>query len=189
MSRLALVALVLGVLATASAAVTSALFTDRSENAGSAFSAGTVALQDDDAGSALFGLSGMDPGDAPETRCVVVTASGDLPAVVRLHGTTGGGGLDPYLRVKLTRGAMPPSSSCADFEPDLADHRGLGPGVVFDGSLQAYPDDWASGIADPGATWAPGEAHAFRFEISLVADPAARGRTATQTFSWEARST
>src|SRR5829696_5162970 len=68
---------------------------------------------------------------------------GSLASTVRLYGTTGGSGLADYLNVKVTRGTQPaPSfSSCAGFTADAADHRGLGAGVLYDGTLTGFADD------------------------------------------------
>jgi hypothetical protein len=39
---------------------------------------------------------------------------------------------------------------------------------------------------DVGRSWAPGETHAFRFEITLSGRPAAMGPSAGADFRWEA---
>lgn len=182
----------LGVGVTLAGAGTYAAFTSTTTNT-SAFSAGTVVLTDNDAGTALFSLSGMAPSDPTTTRCIVVTYSGSLPSTVRLYGTTGGTGLATHLNLKVTRGtiASPSGSSCTGFTADAVNHRSLGAGVLFDSTLAAYPDDYATGLVDATTatpeSWTTGEARAYRFDVTLADNDAAQGKDATQVFTWEAR--
>ena len=101
----------------------------------------------------MFNLSGMDPVDPVEQRCIVLTYTGSLASTVRLYGATGGSGLADYVNLKVTRGTQPaPSfSSCGGFTADAADHRGLGAGVLYNGTLTGFADDYASGLVDPVA--------------------------------------
>lgn len=186
--------LAVGVLASVAGVGAFSAFSATTDNSGNTFQAGTVAIGDNDAGSALFNVSGMDPSDPPRTRCIVTTYTGTLPSTVRLYGATTGTGLADYLNVKVTRGTIssPTFSSCAGFTADAADYRGLGAGVLFDGTLQAYPDDYGAALVDPATgapeSWTTGEAHAYRFDVDLQNNDAAQGKDATQTFTWEARS-
>ena len=52
-------------------------FTDTTQSSGSTFSSGTVHITDDDAGSAMFALTGMVPG-SQAIKCINVTNSGDV---------------------------------------------------------------------------------------------------------------
>ncbi|HET6771500.1 MAG TPA: hypothetical protein VFH75_07665 [Actinomycetota bacterium] len=153
-----------------------------------------VELTSDDGGLAMFFLEGVAPGDPPATSCLQVSYTGSVPVTVRLYGMTTGTGLDPYLDLTLTRGTLPAltAGSCSGFAPDTANHIGAGPGVIYRGSLRDYPDEYSGGLVDREAGgpewWADGERHAYRFQISMRDDNAAQGRTAGQTFVWEARS-
>ncbi len=167
-------------------------FSDLTTNPGNTFTAGTVTIGDDDSGAAMFnGLSNLKPGDSA-TRCLAVTYNGSVPASVRLHGTTGGTGLDSHLQLQVTRGAKSSAfSGCSDFTADSTTYlAGKPAGAVYDGTLAAYPDSWAGGIVEPVTgspeTWIAGESHAYRFEITVLNDIAAQGKTATQTFRFEA---
>lgn len=162
-------------------------FSSSSANRGNAFTAGTVRLSDDDSGAAVFSLSGMRPGTAT-TGCIVVRSTGSLRSSVRLWGTVTGG-LAPFVRLKVERGTNTAAfPGCSGFAPDPADHRSLGPGVLFDARLDTYPATPASGIADPGAPWRPDETHAYRLTATLVDDPAAQGLSSNLTFRWTAES-
>lgn len=186
----ALAAIVLGGLAVGS---TWSAFNHLSSNPDNSYTAGTVTLGDDDAGSAMFNsLTNLKPADS-FTRCIVVTYSGSLPASVRLHGTTGGTGLDEYLSLTVTRGTKSTAfSGCGDFAADGTTYiSGKPAGVVYDGTLAGYPDSSAEAIVDPVAgspeTWTESESHAYRFEITVQNNTAAQGKTATQVFRWEAQ--
>lgn len=174
---------------------TRAAFSDTTLNAGNGFTAGTVKIDDNDAGSALLSLSDATPG-ATDTGCIKVTYNGSLDSTVRVFGTTTGSGLDQYIDLKVTRGTYssdPGFDSCSNFTADPTDHIGSGSGVVYDGTLQGFPDSYAAGLVDPtsGApeTWTAGEVHVYRFTVTLQDDAGAAGLDATQTFTWEARNT
>jgi predicted ribosomally synthesized peptide with SipW-like signal peptide len=175
--------------------VTWAAFKATTTNSGNQIRSGTVALADNDNGSAVLALSAAEPG-ASDSGCIEVTFNGSLASNVKLYGTTSGTGLDPYLELKVTRGTYTPSNpgfdSCTNFQPDATDYIGSGAGVVYDGTLQGYPDDYAGGIVDPPAggaeSWTNGEIHVYKLEVSLRHNLAAQGLNATQQFTWEARS-
>ena len=173
--------------------VTLAAYTSDTPSSGNRIEAGSVDLRDNDSGAALLSLSGAIPGDT-DSGCIKVTYQGSLPSTVKLYGTTGGTGLDQYLSLKVTRGTYsgsdPGYDSCTGFQPDATDYIGAGPGIVYDGTLQDYPDDYATAVADPPggpATWTTGEEHVYKLEVTVQANLAAQGKTATQTFTWEAR--
>jgi hypothetical protein len=172
---------------------TLAAYTADTPSSGNRIEAGSVDLRDNDSGGALLSLSGAIPGDT-DSGCIKVTYQGSLPSTIRLYGTTAGTGLDQYLSLTVTRGTYsgsdPGYDSCTGFQPDATDYLGAGPGVVYDGTLQDYPDDYAAAVADPPgapATWTTGEQHVYKLEVTLQANIAAQGKNATQTFTWEAR--
>ena len=125
-------------------------FSGTTADAGNSFQAGTVTLTDDDSTSAMMTLGGMRPGDG-DSACIMVTYTGSLPASVRLLGTTTGSGLAPFLDLKVTRGTKPAGTfdSCTGFTADATDYAGQGAGVMFNGTLDSYPDSYAAGVLDP----------------------------------------
>jgi hypothetical protein len=189
-SRLALTALVLGLLGTIAGAGTWSAFSATTDNAGNSFASGTVAIGDDDSGSAMLSLANAKPGDS-DAACIVVDYTGSLPASVKLFGSTGGTGLAQYLDLRVVRGTKSSGfDACGDFSPDGTDYIGSGPGVIYSGTLQGYPDGYAAGVADaPGVseTWTSGETHAYKFVVTVQNDGAAQGLDASQVFTWEAR--
>jgi hypothetical protein len=188
------IAVAVAALLPAAGGATYAAFRATSSNAGDRIEAGSVRLSDNGDGSALVSLAGAVPGNTT-SACIQVTYDGSLPAAVRLHGTTSGGGLDQYLDLKVTRGTYSPSApaykSCTNFQPDATDYIGAGNGVVYNGTLQGYPDGYASGLVDPTSgspeSWTAGEVHVYRLDVTLQQNFAAQGKDAAQVFRWEAR--
>ena len=174
--------------------VTWAAFTATTANSGDEIRSGTVKLDDNDSGSAVLALSAAEPG-AADSGCIKVTFDGSLASTVRLYGTTTGSGLDQYLELTVTRGSYSPTDpgfdSCTNFQPDATNYIGAGAGVVYDGTLQGYPDSYAAGVVDPLSggpeSWTNTESHVYRLEVSLRHNLAAQGLNATQEFIWEAR--
>lgn len=191
--RLLAIGLALAAVALTGAPAVYSAFVATAPTTGNSISSGTVQIADNDSGTALLSLSNAVPGDS-DTGCIKVTYGGSLTAGLRLHGTTTGTGLDPYLTLTVTRGTYtsdPGFDSCTNFQPDAADYIGAGQGVVYDGTLQGFADDYATGLVDPEPatpeSWTNGESHVYRLRIALGSDSAGQGKDATQTFVWEAR--
>jgi hypothetical protein len=188
------IAVAVAALVPAAGGATYAAFRATSANNGNKLEAGSVKLSDNGDGSALVSLSGAVPSDTT-SACIQVTYDGTLSATVRLHGTTSGGGLDQYLDLKVTRGTYSPSTpaykSCTNFQPDATNYIGAGSGVVYNGTLQGYPDDYASGLVDPTSgspeSWSAGEVHVYKVDVTLQQNFAAQGKDAAQVLRWEAR--
>lgn len=191
-SKLLVSAAVVGLLAAAVAAVVHSSFTSTARNTGNTFEAGSIALADDDAEQVLFDLHGLKPGTPIAPKCLTVSfaSTGSLTSAVRLYGATTGALADD-LDVTLTRGSFPDGkpagNACTGFAADSADHAGKGAGVLFAGTLDAYPDSWAAGIADPRTTWHAGDAASYRIDVALADTDEAQGATATHAFAFEAR--
>jgi hypothetical protein len=192
-AKLLAIALVTAIAAGAGS-YTFAAFVATTGNTGNSISSGTVSVSDNDSDTALLALTTALPG-ATDTGCIKVTYNGSLGSAIRLHGTTGGSGLDQYLDLRITRGTYtlpePGYDSCTNFQPDSTDYIGAGAGVIYNGTLQGFPDSYAAGLTDPTAgtpeTWTNGEAHVYRMQVTLQNSQGAEGLTATQTFTWEAR--
>jgi Camelysin metallo-endopeptidase len=171
--------LVIGVLGST---VTWSAWTTQTRNRGNTFAPGTVDISTNATGSSLFSVPALVPGTIAN-RCVQVRNSGTLPAGVRLYSRiTASTGLQAYVRMKVTRGTVSPTSSddCSSFTPD-------GSGTLFDGLISGFPSDWAGAIVDPTTSWAPGETHAYMFTTVLLDDNAAQNKTLTETLVWEGR--
>ena len=163
----------------------------QSRNPSNAFSTGTVVIGDNSSGSTLFTLSAADPGSSA-SGCIKVTSTGSVASTVRLYGSNSGS-LASYITLTVTRGtdSAPSYASCTNFTADATNYLGSGNGVIYSGTLSAFPTSYASGIVDPLAaspeSWTQNEAHSYKVTATLVNDNAAQGLSATATFTWEAR--
>jgi hypothetical protein len=146
------------------------------------FGAGTVYLTSDGGGS-LFRMPNRGPGSTAISYATI-SYQGTLPVTVRLYGSTSGTGLARFLTLTITRG----TGEGRRFVPDPIDYVDAGPGVVYRGTLAAFPEDYARGIEDP-ETWEESESHSYRFEAMIADDPRIEGLDADASFSWEARNT
>lgn len=185
--------LAVAVLGAAGGSVTFSAFNGQTSNATNTLATGTVSIADNDNNVAMMGFSNALPGTS-DTSCLTVTYNGNLSSNVRLYGTTTGTGLDPYLNLTVTRGTFstaPGYDSCTNFVPDATNYTGAGSGVIYNGTLQAFPDTYAAGLNDPTTaapeTWTSGEIHVYRFQVNVAENVAAEGKNATQAFIWEAR--
>jgi predicted ribosomally synthesized peptide with SipW-like signal peptide len=161
---------------------TYSVFTDTTDSSGSTFSSGTVHITDDDAGSAMFALTGMVPG-TQAIKCINVTNAGDVPFSNVALSAAGSGALAGALQVTIDKGTGATGgagSSCTNFSATST-------GVVS-GLLDALP----TGVApfDDGSSWAVGATRSYRVTVQL--DPLAassfQGKTASLDLTWMASS-
>lgn len=183
--------LVLGVVACIAGAGVFSAFSSQTENPGNVITAGTVTLEDNDGGSALYALTGAKPGDS-KASCIKVTYKGSLPATVKMFTTSTIGELGPYVNLQVEAGtqASPSFPSCEGFTP-----YGTG-GTVYEGTLSAFAtanNSFANGIAtDPTgqSKWETDDSVVYKFTATLSASApeAAQGKTTgTHAIRWEAQ--
>ncbi|MFQ1002663.1 hypothetical protein [Modestobacter sp. SSW1-42] len=151
-------------------------------DAGDSWAAGTVSLADDDSGAALFSAAGLKPGSSG-AQCVAVTATGTLPATVRLYvtGLTATNGLSAHLNASVSWGTGGSFGNCAGFTQQ---------GVLWSGALSAFPaTTWATGLGSWATSGTPGEVRVYRISwtLSTTAPETVQGGTAAGTFTWEAQ--
>jgi len=92
-------------------------FTGTTRNSGNNWATGSVALSDDDSGSARFQATGMVPGDH-DTKCIKVTANATVPGVVKgyaVNPVLSPQGLQDHIKVSVREGSGGGFGSCADF--------------------------------------------------------------------------
>jgi predicted ribosomally synthesized peptide with SipW-like signal peptide len=192
--KLALSALVLGVVGLVAGLGAFSAFSSVTTSAANSFTAGTVALADNDAGSAMLALTNAKPNDASES-CIAITYTGTLDSAVRIYGSVSGS-LNQYLTVTVTRGTQSPvtfGSACTNFTADATNYIGQGAGVIFSGNLSTFTaSSWANGLADPAVgggneTWTTNEVHVYKFAVTLQNTTAAQGLSGSASFTWEAQ--
>lgn len=167
---------------------TSAAFGGSTQNTGNSLRAGNVAITTDLAGSALFSITNLAPG-ASGMRCVDVTYSGTVPAVVRLgadyNAADPASALAPYLDFSIQE-VDPAAAACG-----IAGSAGAGYIAASQTTLKAKIDTLKATPAD--LNWTPGGSGSvtkrYRFVYSLPGDNAAQSQTARVDFTWSAAST
>ena len=179
-------ALVVGVLGTVAAGGVFGLFSATTQNAGNEISTGTVALSDNDNGSAMFNVQNAKPGDS-WTRCIKISYAGTLPADVRQYIQAGPTLVGQYMTVKIETGTQAVSTfpDCTGFVSATTN---------YDGPVANYTAfDFASGtVQNPLAKtfWDPGDSIVVRTTLALSAampDSAQGSSAGNVTVVWEAR--
>ena len=159
-------------------------FSASTSNPDSNWTAGSVALSDDDNNTAMFSAGALKPG-ATGSKCIAVTSNGTLPATVKLYGTSYAttNGLAPNINLVVEEGTGATSGSCAGF---------TGGSTVYSGALSAFGTT-KTGFATGVGSWAPtgtgSETKSYKITYTLSASTpdSAQGGTATLGFTWESQ--
>ena len=177
---LALVAVSLLVLNSSRAA-----FSDTADSTGNSLAAGTVDLVDDDAGSAMFTVSNMAPGDST-TECITVTYSGSIadPAAVRVYSGsyTDSADLGSFLNLTIEEGSGGSFGDCSGFT--LENTIELGSTLA---TFDATQTDYASGAG----VWDPSGRHHMASDSSKIrrelgySELVSRREALRRTITWE----
>jgi predicted ribosomally synthesized peptide with SipW-like signal peptide len=183
--------LVLGIVACIAGAGVFSAFSSQTDNPGNVVTAGTVKLEDNDGGSALYSLTAAKPGDT-KTSCIKVTYVGSLAATVKLMTPSTIGELGPYVNLKIEAGtqATPSFPSCTGFAA-----YGTG-GTVYEGTLSAFAaanNSYANGISTfpTGKTkWETNDSVVYQVTATLSssAPDSVQGKTTgSHIIRWEAQ--
>lgn len=159
-----------------------AAYSATTHNATDTWTTGTVALSDDDNGTALSTASGLRPGSTA-SRCLVVPSTGTTDATVRTCGQdlTSTTSLASWPRLSITQGAGGGAGSCTGFTP--------GSGGTWSSTLASFPTSYGAG----GSPWVlDGTApETRRYQVTYTVDPNAPNSTqdasAAVTLIWEAQ--
>ncbi|ROQ30282.1 hypothetical protein EDF46_3597 [Frondihabitans sp. PhB188] len=164
-----------------------AAFSATTSNAASNWSAGSVALTDDDANAALFTVTGLKPG-LTGANCIAVTSTGSLPSAVKLYATNTAttNALSSYLSVSIEQGTGGGFGSCTGFTP-LATTPSLFAGTLA--ALGTANTGYATGLGSWTPTGTAPETRVYRITYSLAASTpnSAQGGTASLGLTWEAQ--
>ena len=163
-------------------------YSDKTSNPTSSWTSGTVALSDDDSSTALFTATNLKPGSTGE-KCIVVTSTGSLPAVVKLYGTGAATtkALSSSLNLTITQGSGGSFGSCTGFTA-------LTSGAsVYTGTVAGFASA-ATGYSSGAGSWttaggAASESRTYKISYSLAdnAPDSTQGGTASLGFTWEAQ--
>ncbi|GEP35334.1 hypothetical protein NSZ01_31020 [Nocardioides szechwanensis] len=94
-----------------------AAFSGTTRNSGNDWSTGSIALTDDDAGSARFQVTNMLPGQT-QTKCITVTATTTAPGTVKayaLNAVASTSGLESAIKVTVNTGDGGSFADCTGF--------------------------------------------------------------------------
>jgi hypothetical protein len=183
--------LLLGIVACIAGAGVFSAFSSQTENPGNIISTGTVTIEDNDGGTALYTMSAAKPGES-KSSCIKVTYKGSLPATVKLFTPSTIGALGPYVNLKVEAGTQTSSTfpSCTEFTP-------LASGAtLYEGTLSAFATEhgtYANGVTTNPASatkWETNNALVYRFTatVSASAPNSAQGATTgSHAFTWEAQ--
>jgi hypothetical protein len=159
-------------------------FSSTTSNPTDNWTAGTVALSDDDSGTAMFTATGLKPGSTGQ-KCIAVTSTGSLASTVKLYGTSYSttNALAANLNLTVEEGTGATFGSCAGF---------TGGTSVFSGTLASFGTTKTSFATGVGA-WAPTgsasdtKAYRLTYTLSSSTPDTAQGGTAAVGFTWEAQ--
>jgi hypothetical protein len=152
-------------------------FGGNAQNPASSWTAGTVAINDDDGAAVLFNSSGLVPGDTG-TKCITVNYTGSLTANVKVFVSSLTGTLGPYLNMTLEQGNGGSFADCSGFVAETS----------VSATLSGLGTTYGTGFG----TWAPtgtGQSRTYRISWSLALDNNGANKTATATFTFQGQST
>lgn len=164
-------------------------FSSTTANSGNSFAAGTVFVDDNDAGSAMYTVSNQKP-LVSTVRCLKVTYGGTMAADVKLYTTSTVGAIADYIDLTVEKGSGNPSfPNCTGFSAES---------TIYTGELDDFvsaKNSYANGIAAfPGVQtqWNQNDTLVYRFTLTLQDDNNANGgatplSTGSHAFTWEAR--
>ena len=160
-----------------------AAFSSTTSNPTNNWTAGTVALSDDDSNTAMFTAATLKPGATGE-KCIVVTSSGNLASTVKLYATAYSttAALGSYVDLVIQEGSGGSFSSCTGFTSAATN---------FTGTLAAFAaanTNFGNGLS----SWAPAPGTVTRtfriaYTINTSAPNSAQGGTAAAGLTWEAQ--
>jgi len=168
-----------------------AAFSSTTTNPTSNWTAGSVALTDDDSATALFTAATLKPGSTG-TKCIVVTSAGNLASAVKLYGTTYSttNAMGSYINLVIDQGtggtfATSGPTSCTGF---------TSPVNQFTGTLAAFASgntNYATGVGAWSPTGSGSETKTFRiaYTIDAATPNSVQAGSAAMGFTWEAQTT
>ncbi|WIB60828.1 hypothetical protein DEJ13_03065 [Curtobacterium sp. MCLR17_007] len=164
-------------------------FSATTVNPTSNWTAGSVALADDDNNTALFTATGLKPGSTG-ANCITVTSTGSLASTVKLYATNAQttSALASNTAIVIEQGTGGGFGSCTGFTP-AATNGTLTPANTTLASFASGSTSFANGLG----TWAPtgtaSESRVYRitYTVSATAPNSVQGTTASLGLTWEAQ--
>lgn len=167
-------------------------FSGTTRNSGNSWSTGSVALTDDDNGTARFQATNMVPGQT-ETKCIAVTATASVPSVVKgyaVNPVPSSVKLEDYVKVTIDHGTGGGFGSCDGFTK-------TGDSIANPTSLSSLANakDFATGVGGWSITAGASQSRTYRitytFDTAGLSQTTLDGLQNAQTgidFQWEMQS-
>jgi len=161
-----------------------AAFSASASNPTNNWSAGTVAVADDDSNTAMFTATNLKPG-ATGVKCIAVTSTGSLASTVKLYGTSYAttNALADNINLKVEQGTGATTSSCTGF---------TAASTLLDSTLTSFGTtrtSFATGVGSWAPTGSASETRSYRVTYTLNSSTpdSAQGGTAAVGFTWESQ--
>lgn len=154
-------------------------FSGTTANGSNDFSIGTVTVEDNDTGTALYSLTNVIP-DEPVERCIRVTYTGSLGATLKMYRSSLSGTLGPYVTLNINKGTGT-DPACSDFAASS---------TIYDAALSDFPETYGTALALTNGlnnpTWSTNNARTYRVRVTVQNNPAAANKsTGTHSFTWQ----
>jgi hypothetical protein len=168
-----------------------AAFSSDTRNVGNSWETGSVALTDDDGGTAMFQVQDLTPGDSGE-KCIVVTASSSVPGVVKTYvADLAADGLEPYIKLTIQEGTGGAFDDCTGFAPIWTYPSEALSALFTDHS------DYSTGLLPWATAGVPsGESMSYRFSwvfdvgsLDQTAIDGLQGKAVSVNIGWELQNT
>jgi hypothetical protein len=156
-----------------------AAFSATTDNPTSNWTTGTVAISDDDGGTALFTATGLKPGSTGQ-KCILVTSTGNLASTVKLYGTGLSGTLGSDIDLDVEEGTPGTFSSCSTFTGSS----------LYSGTVAGFAGaktSFATGVSSWAPTGSGSASKSYRFTYTVKSSSNLQGASAGLGFTWEAQ--
>lgn len=164
-------------------------FSATTVNPTSNWTAGSVALADDDNNTALFTATGLKPGSTG-ANCITVTSTGSLASTVKLYATNAqtSSALASNTALVIEQGTGGGFGSCSGFTP-AATNGTLTPANTTLASFASGSTSFANGLGSWAPTGTASESRVYRitYTVSSTAPNTVQGTTASLGLTWEAQ--
>ncbi|MCJ1715702.1 hypothetical protein ACLBWP_10000 [Microbacterium sp. M1A1_1b] len=164
-------------------------FSATTVNPTSNWTAGSVALSDDDNNTALFTATGLKPGSTG-ANCITVTSTGSLASTVKLYATNAqtSSALASNTAIVIEQGTGGGFGSCSGFTPATTNGT-LTPANSTLASFATASTSFANGLGSWAPTGTASESRVYRitYTVSPTAPNSVQGTTASLGLTWEAQ--
>jgi hypothetical protein len=162
-------------------------FSATTVNPTSNWTAGTVALSDDDSNTAMFTATGLKPGSTG-SNCITVTSTGSLASAVKLYATNPAttNALSSNISIMVQQGTGGGFGNCTGFTALSSN------GTLYSGLLSNFGTSYTNysnglGTWTPTGTASESRVYQITYTVSSTAPSTVMGGTASMGLTWEAQ--